>query len=1223
MELQKNKKWFSFYFIKNYFLFLIVAVVFFTSGFFIFNSEKVFAESGNITQLTVTTPPQSIDTNTQSSIITIQTQNVDGVLEKVSETTHLTLSSDSSTGKFYNANSGGCTTLLEEPFQLTMSSGSANKNFCYEDSTSGTYTLTISAEGKSWTTANQDIVINGDGGDDGDDDPTPISYTEIIEDISADTTWIKENSPYVINSEISVLPGVTLNISEGVVVKFGSGGSLSINGVINAQGTSVDKIYFTSLQDDEIGGDTNDDGDITYPGRGDWGYIFINSPSNESVFNNVIQKYSNDGLVIYYDSVITLDGFESDNIILMFGADGNLSSVEATGLELYSASDVSIINSMFTNYDNSAISSYESSIIDIKDSEIISGGQYAVNILGSSVAIFDNVSIELLNQNGVAVSVYGSGSGLEFDNGFVDSKYNCFEIFSGAFLDLNNSDLSCAHNGISAYLDSYVNFSGGNVSAFNDGFELYNEASVNIEKVKINYALDAGIVAFNNFNSVISVTQSEISDNEYGFIVYDTNISVHNNSIHDNFSAGVMTYLDSDIDFTSNYWGDKTGPTHSSNASGIGDTVSDHILFVPFLITDPLVEEVRNPVILIPGITGTYLYKNYGDKEEIWPNPSKMFLSGDDDYLDVLFLNYDGTESIDYPIMLGDIIRSISLPIVDDMHVFDNLINVLIQNGYVEGEDLFVFPYDWRFSTEDTAYLLNEKINDILDMTGNSKVDIIAHSMGGLVAKKHIADNGSDKVDQLIFLGTPQLGAPKAFKVLMFGDDMSYGIKITSKDNLGILNSKRVQYMSQNMPSVYELLPNEKYVTENGGYVSSKTSESLENLLGYDQTKNIMIEKGRNMLMFPFAENLHSSIDDLNLSGMKSYNFVGCGSDTIGRIELKEKLSWKKLFLEVVDDYKLRYTDGDTTVPLISADKTIGSEMYYVNNVSHGSLPASLSVINGIMSILGDTGVLFDDTLQDSDIYCGIKGDVVSVHSPVELHIYDEAGNHVGPDENGDIEYGISGVGYDVLDEVKYAFLPQGLNYRIVINAIDTGGYDFNIESQEGDNIKNSYNWTLIPLKRLDSTGEIWIGPDYSSDEYVIKMDNDGDGTVDKLYSEGYDGTEEAEQITHSDGKDRHISSGSIPSLINQIVIPRIEKTFEDQKSEIISLRYNKTQNENINNYHKDEVNDPMLKNYNTEDDNRYQALVGGPDTKINLIWPAMILLSVLLILLAKMFIKL
>jgi dynein heavy chain len=34
--------------------------------------------------------------------------------------------------------------------------------------------------------------------------------------------------------------------------------------------------------------------------------------------------------------------------------------------------------------------------------------------------------------------------------------------------------------------------------------------------------------------------------------------------------------------------------------------------------------EVRHPVILIPGITGTYLYKNYDDKGEIWPNLLKI-----------------------------------------------------------------------------------------------------------------------------------------------------------------------------------------------------------------------------------------------------------------------------------------------------------------------------------------------------------------------------------------------------------------------------------------------------------------------------------------------------------------------------------------------------------------------------------------------------------------------
>ncbi|MDQ5971345.1 MAG: hypothetical protein QG566_291 [Patescibacteria group bacterium] len=132
----------------------------------LFLSILVFAnpalgDTANITQINFTSSTQSIDVNTLSSVMSVQTQNISGASEQTSETNHLTLSSSSPTGEFYNANSGACTTQLTAPFQLTMSTGSANKNFCYRDSTAGTHTITISAEAQTWTQAAQDIVIVG------------------------------------------------------------------------------------------------------------------------------------------------------------------------------------------------------------------------------------------------------------------------------------------------------------------------------------------------------------------------------------------------------------------------------------------------------------------------------------------------------------------------------------------------------------------------------------------------------------------------------------------------------------------------------------------------------------------------------------------------------------------------------------------------------------------------------------------------------------------------------------------------------------------------------------------------------------------------------------------------------------------------------------------------------------------------------------------------------
>ena len=103
-------------------------------------------------------------------------------------------------------------------------------------------------------------------------------------------------------------------------------------------------------------------------------------------------------------------------------------------------------------------------------------------------------------------------------------------------------------------------------------------------------------------------------------------------------------------------------------------------------------------------------------------------------------------------------------------HTYDNLMEALIAAGYKEdslGEvkpTLFTFPYDWRVDNNLTAGLLKEKIQQVKEITGRDKVDIIAHSMGGLVARSYI--QGSDyqnDIDQVIFLGTPHLGAPESY----------------------------------------------------------------------------------------------------------------------------------------------------------------------------------------------------------------------------------------------------------------------------------------------------------------------------------------------------------------------------------------------------------------------------------------------------------------------------
>lgn len=61
-------------------------------------------------------------------------------------------------------------------------------------------------------------------------------------------------------------------------------------------------------------------------------------------------------------------------------------------------------------------------------------------------------------------------------------------------------------------------------------------------------------------------------------------------------------------------------------------------------------------------------------------------------------------------------------------------------------------------SIENYALRLRELIDQTMKATGKTKVTLIAHSMGGLVAREYIALFGEEKVNALILIGTPNQG---------------------------------------------------------------------------------------------------------------------------------------------------------------------------------------------------------------------------------------------------------------------------------------------------------------------------------------------------------------------------------------------------------------------------------------------------------------------------------
>ncbi len=75
-------------------------------------------------------------------------------------------------------------------------------------------------------------------------------------------------------------------------------------------------------------------------------------------------------------------------------------------------------------------------------------------------------------------------------------------------------------------------------------------------------------------------------------------------------------------------------------------------------------------------------------------------------------------------------------------------------------------PY--RASIRDHAALVSDRIDEILRTTGAQKIDIVAHSMGGLVARVAESMGERRRVRRLVTLGTPHRGTRMAF--LAFGE---------------------------------------------------------------------------------------------------------------------------------------------------------------------------------------------------------------------------------------------------------------------------------------------------------------------------------------------------------------------------------------------------------------------------------------------------------------------
>jgi len=237
----------------------------------------------------------------------------------------------------------------------------------------------------------------------------------------------------------------------------------------------------------------------------------------------------------------------------------------------------------------------------------------------------------------------------------------------------------------------------------------------------------------------------------------------------------------------------------------------------------------KSPVIVIPGILGTELM-NSKTGETVWPSAFRTSQEG-------LPISPDLAANRD-DLVPGKIIETVKLArLLPEVYVYRDLLLALRRYaGYRAGdwtnpaaddyEDTFyVFPYDWRQDNVSNARELIRRISQLKTklQRPDLKFNIVAHSMGGLIARYAAMYGDADlppgdgpiqptwlgaaHIGKIVMIGVPNEGSADAFATLVEGYSITEGLR----RRVPLLNKLTAEDVVS-VPAIFQLMPHARAV---------------------------------------------------------------------------------------------------------------------------------------------------------------------------------------------------------------------------------------------------------------------------------------------------------------------------------------------------------------------------------------------------------------------------
>ncbi len=234
----------------------------------------------------------------------------------------------------------------------------------------------------------------------------------------------------------------------------------------------------------------------------------------------------------------------------------------------------------------------------------------------------------------------------------------------------------------------------------------------------------------------------------------------------------------------------------------------------------------KPPIIIIPGILGSELV-NQRTQKTLWPE----LFPDDRDALALPIESETLAENRD-ELIAPRVLQSANLGrLIPLIGVYAGLLKALEDYAAYRPGNLdepasdgdrdtyYLFAYDWRRDNVEAAHLLAEKINKLKARLNKPELrfDIIAHSMGGLIARYYamygardmLAESaaqpdwsGARNLNRLILIGSPNAGSFDAFRSI----EQGYSVTEANRPRLRLFRGLH-RRMIFTVPSVYQLLP--------------------------------------------------------------------------------------------------------------------------------------------------------------------------------------------------------------------------------------------------------------------------------------------------------------------------------------------------------------------------------------------------------------------------------